>query len=573
MALPFDLVDEPWLDVRPLDGDRPLPLGLRETLLRAHELADLIVELPTLKPALFRQVLLPVVLDALGGPTDPDDWITLLRAGRFNQEQETKISEYLDKHMELFDLFHPVHPFAQVAGLRTAKEETKGSSLLVATSSSGNNVPLFASRTDADPLELTPAQAARWTLHVHCWDTAAIKTGVVGDPQAKAGKTTGNPTGPLGQLGVVMPLGRTLFDTLILNLPTDYTPRSDDQPQWLRRSAEGPMPIGTPEWQTRAAKGFLDLWTWQSRRIRLVPSETAGGTRITRVVIAAGDRLERTPDIEPHTAWKVDSPAKAKKSGITGSRPHRHQPGKAAWRGMDAILESDRRQTDAGKTRDGFEPSRLLVQLRRFRGQLPARYPLQVELTGIAYGTQSAVIDDVLFDAIPLPLTALTHDGLMRETLLEVADQAEKLAQALNHLSADVRRAAGAEPIPWDKGQRPGEVLLHVLDPLVRRLLSDLRPAGEDLDAVEELSMAFEREAVRRTWRVAADVLRTATPGTFAGRTIDKDGKKHSYRQATAEDSFRKRVDATLTRVAEARRASQAETAAQDTAEAQQTGD
>ncbi|MDI5964917.1 type I-E CRISPR-associated protein Cse1/CasA [Streptomyces sp. SL54] len=560
----FNLIDEPWQDVRPVDGGPALSVGLRDAILRAHEFADLVVELPTQKPALLRQVLLPVVVDALRDVVDAEVWARVMSAGRFEGDAADRIGRYLDEHRELFDLFHPVDPFAQVAGLRTAKDETKGAALLVATASSGNNVPLFATRTEGDPLRLSPAQAARWLLHTHCWDTAAIKTGVVGDPQAKAGKTTGNPTGPLGQFATVTPGGRNLFDTLMLNVPTGHTLLSDDLPQWRRRAISGrvdeTLSVATPEWRTRAPRGYLDLWTWQSRRIRLVPEETGTGMSVSRVLIAAGDRMNRTPDFEPHTSWRTEATGRTKKStGVTTERPRRLQPGVAAWRGMEALLETDRRDRTVGTRTDGLRPSTLLRQLRTDK-QLPDGYSLRVELTGIAYGTQSAVIDDVMADAIPLPVAAL-QPGQVRGALLEAADQADTLARAVNTLSADIRRAAGAEPIPWDKGQRPGEILLHALDPLVRRLLSDLRPLGDDFEAVEERMLLWENAAREQALMAADTVAAAAPPGTFNGRTIRKDGKDRTFRQAGAEKSFRSCLKGTLTRAAEAAEAARAERA------------
>jgi CRISPR system Cascade subunit CasA len=419
-------------------------------------------------------------------------------------------------------------------------------------------VPLFSSRTDGDPLELTPAQAARWLLHTQCWDTAAIKTGVVGDPQVKSGKTTGNPVGPLGQLGVVMPVGRTVYETLLLNIAFGQAPLSDDLPQWLRRATEGRVEdtfsCATPAWQARSARGLLDLWTWQSRRIRLVPEETPAGLRVTQVVVAAGDRLVPTPADEPHTTWITDRPTsrtkKTKKNAaMPASRPRRHQPGRAAWRGLAALLALDSVTEDreATATRAGFSSSLLLKCLSEAMNRMPQAYPLQVELTGITYGNQSAVIEDVFFDEIPLPLAALDPDGIVYGSLLEAVDQAEKLALAVNNLSADLRRAGGSEPIPWDKGQRPGDTLLHALDPLVRRLLAGLRKAGEDFDQSERGLEAWEQKAGRETWKVADQVFSTAAPGLFTGRTVTKDGKEYVYRLSTAERGFRDRLDAILT--------------------------
>ncbi|MGD9482883.1 type I-E CRISPR-associated protein Cse1/CasA [Streptomyces sp. TRM70308] len=570
----FHLLDDPWVNASPAveagadsprDGQAVLDVGAGELLLDAHRFKDLVVDLPTQKPAIFRQVLLPIVVDALGRPSDAAQWAAMFRAGKFSAEQREKLTAYFDQHHARFRLFDADDPFGQVAGLRTAKGEAKGSALLVATAATGNNVPLFSSRTEGDPPPLTPAQAARWLLHTHCWDTAAIKTGAVGDPQVKKGKTTGNPTGSLGQLGVVMPVGRTVYETLLLNIPYGPPLLSDDLPQWRRRSAEGDLEdtlsCATPAWQTRTSRGLLDVWTWQSRRIRLLPEQTPDGPWVTRVIVAAGDRLVTVPDHEPHTAWIIDSAgARAKKTSTRTTaaavaRPRRHQPGKAAWRGLQALLAVDWEQSDATATRSGFHTSVLLGQLNEVRDRLPAAYPLQVELTGIAYGNQSAVVEDLFFDAIPLPLTALDADGILYGCVLEAADQAEKLATAVNHLSADLRRAAGSDPIPWDKGQRPGDTLLHALDPLMRRLLAGLRQVGEDFDATERGLLAWEHKAAAETWAVAEQVLSTAAPGTFTGRTVTQGSKEHTYRLSTAERSFRRRLDDVLARRAAERKA------------------
>ncbi|MGW2332121.1 type I-E CRISPR-associated protein Cse1/CasA [Streptomyces sp. NPDC001700] len=571
------MLDDAWLSARasnnvPGEGPQRLgtfeDVGVRRLLLAAEQFQDIAVDLPTQKPAIFRQLLLPIVVDALGRPRDAAEWSAWFAAGTFSLKQREKLTAYLDAHRHLFNLFDRDEPFAQVAGLRTAKDETKGSALLVATAATGNNVPLFSSRSEGDALELTPAQAARWLLHTHCWDTAAIKTGAVGDPRVKVGKTTGNPVGALGQLGVVMPMGRTVYETLLLNISFGQPMLSDDLPQWKRRKRdgriEGTLSCATPAWQTRPSRGLLDVWTWQSRRMRLIPEETSSGTRVTRVVVAAGDRLEGTPDHEPHTAWIVDSAtARGKKTGqgkaVPPVRPRRHQTGRAAWRGLNALLAVDRagEQIDATDDRAGFHTSVLLSRISAARDRMPPEYPLQVELTGIAYGNQSAVIEDVFFDEIPLPLTALNPDGIVCGSLLEAVSQAESLADAVNHLSADLRRAAGTDPIPWDKGQRPGDTLLHALDPVVRRLLVGLRSVGEDFEQSERGLTAWEQKAGRETWKVAEQVLSTAAPGVFTGRRIvTKDGKEHFYRLSRAERTFRDRTDEILTRRAAMRKAS-----------------
>ncbi|ASO22339.1 CRISPR system Cascade subunit CasA [Actinoalloteichus hoggarensis] len=546
----MNLADDPWLAAS-RDGAKPADHSLRDLLVRSHEFTDLLVDFPTQKPAILRQVLLPVVLHALGRPADTDEWATWFERGMFTDDQQATISDYLDQRRHLFGLFDERSPFAQVAGLTALSGETKGAALLVCTAATGNNVPLFSPRSDGDPLPLTPAQAARWLLHAHCWDTAAIKTGAVGDPKAKAGKTTGNPTGPLGQLGVVMPRGRTLFDTLLLNLPGTGALVPSDRPQWDRRAPEGPVEqtrsTALPAWQERTAAGLLELWTWQSRRIRLIPEDTEDGVRVTRVIVAAGDRLATTPDFEPHTAWTLEVPGKKTKTATGSSRPvpprrpRRHQAGKAVWRGLDALLTLAREERAAtGDKAPGYATSLLLDDLaaRREDEALPADYPVDVETTGVVYGNQSAIVEDALSDAIPLPLAALREDSAAHAAVLIVVEQAEDLARALNNLSADLRRALGGEPIPWDRSQRPGDVVLHALDDLVRRLLAGLRAAGEDEELVRRGRKAWEQKALRAVWAVA-DRLFAGMPGAaFLGR---EEGES-TYRIATAEAAFRRRL-------------------------------
>ncbi|MFE6054746.1 type I-E CRISPR-associated protein Cse1/CasA [Kitasatospora sp. NPDC056446] len=547
----YNLVDEPWLTARPVGGGPPVELGMAEALARAHELEGLVVEFSTQLPAVLRQVLLPVVAHATGAPQDlQEKGERLAQEGGFTKDElDKKLLPYLDEHHAKFDLFAPEAPFGQVAGLRTAKGETKGSTALVATAASGNNVPLFASRTDADPLDLTPAQAAHWLVHAHCWDTAGIKTGVVGDDQVKAGKTTGNPTAPLGQLGVIIPTGRTLYETLLLNLPLT-PPDNLGIPQWLR----GPH---QPAWRPRKADGLLDLWTWQARRIRLLPhQDETGQLRVARVLISAGDRLTPVPEQEPHTAWTFTALAKqsGKKpaSALPERRPRRHTQGKAAWRGLEALLAPTRQSSDGV-----FETSILLDEVSALQEDdlLPVDYPLQVETFGVVYGTQSSVVEDVIHDAIPLPLLALHRDSEAHQLLLDVAEQAERLAQALNNLSADLRRAAGTDPIPWDKGQRPGELLLRTLDPLVRRLLAGVRDAGTDEDVLDRGRLAWEQLAHRHTWDAANALLLAAPATTFGGRALDqpgKAGKTQTYRLGTAGANFRRKVNEILPRHADA---------------------
>ncbi|MFF5037939.1 type I-E CRISPR-associated protein Cse1/CasA [Nocardia salmonicida] len=513
-----------------------LPVG--EALLNSHRIVGIDVEIPTMLPAIMRQLLLAIVLHALGSPDSREHWQQRFDRGRFSENENGELERYFTKHSDRFSVLHPVHPFGQVADLCTEKGETKGTALLVATAPSGNNVPLFATRTEADALRLPLDAAVRWMLHTQCWDTAAIKTGVVGDPKAKGGKTSGNHTGPLGQLGVVMPIGRTLYETLLLNIPIAVSGRLGT-PHWDRD------PLG-PGWDVREPDGILDLWTWQSRRIRLFPESVDSGVVVERVIVSAGDRLGGgVPDWETHTAWRKDKPAK----GSTNAplRPLRHMAGKAAWRGLDALLA-------LASSNESVQTSELLDQLAGLEQTrcIDDSYPLRVHTYGVVYGNQSAVIEDVLHDVIPLPVASMRGEGEAYDLIVDAAVQAEQLVNAINRLSADLRRALGAEPIPWDKGMRPGEQLLVALDPLVRRLLAGVSADSGDEDKLARGLQAWELMAYDAVHRCAAPLF--ALPAAaFTGRTIKSGTKEQHFKLGLAANSFYGAVNKILARAVAAR--------------------
>lgn len=562
----FRLDREPCLPV--MLAGRPVELSVQQALVRAHEIDGLAIGNPLEHVAVLRQLLLPIVLHVFGAPRSEEEWAARWKRGQLDA---SAVTAYLDARADRFDLFHPQRPFAQIAGLRTEQDTVKPASLMLPATATGNNVPVFSARTDADPPSLSPAEAARALLAAHCWDTAAIKSGAVGDPNVKNGKTTGNPTGPLGQLGVVVPIGATLAETLLLNTPIvaqglspGDRPQWDAEPataEWQKRGARGLLDLltwqarrirliprnrladivahnVTAEWQTRGAGGPLDLLTWQSRRIRLIPEQGPDGIVVSSVVLAAGDRLLSLPDFEPHTAWRAD-PKPTAKSGPR--RPIRHQPGRAAWRGLTSLLATTK------PTDNGESSTILMTQLRDLRMQdlVPPDLPLQVLTVGVAYGNQSAVVEDTLSDLIPLPISALPDGSEVRDLLTRVVKQAEALREAANRLGDDLRRAAGADKLPWDRGMRLGEALVYELGGAARRLLTGLQREPHQVDRADE---AWQRAARLIAWKIVEPALSAVPPGAFLGREVEVNKKPYVYRPALAEQHFKSSLDKILGR-------------------------
>ncbi|PLW66310.1 type I-E CRISPR-associated protein Cse1/CasA [Streptomyces sp. SCUT-3] len=537
-----DLVRGAWLGAVDADGTS-CTTGLLDVLVDAHTTQRLELPASTMLPALLRQLLLPVVLDAIGVPRTRREWAERFGHGRFSDAEVELLTDYLGprRYGDRFRILGGEQPFAQVADLEALNGETKSVAQLVPSIASGNNVPLFSALTEADELLLTPGQALLWLLHAHCWDTASIKTGAVGDPQAKNGKTTGNPTGPLGQLGVVVPVGRNLFETLMLNtpiLPDGLDPA--DRPQWAwdeRPASLGWKSPAGPEWSTRPTGGLLDLFTFQSRRIRLIARETEEGPRVHRVIVSAGDRLARTPERDPHTAWSHTAKPKA---GQPQRRPRRHVSGRAAWQGLGTLLA-----LALPVEGDGPYTSALLRQAGDLRADdaLPADYPLGVEICGLEYGNQSAVVENAIGDSLPLPVASLlAENDWLRAVILECASQADRAGRALDNLDNDLRRASGGDPLPRDKGQRPSSRFLHVLDGTMRRLLAGLRTVGEDDDLLERAELAWELSVRAAAVREAETLLAAVPPRAVVGRVVKVNGKDVVHRSGKAVGAFYKKL-------------------------------
>lgn len=533
----FDLRPEPWLPVLGADG-APVRVGILTALVQSHEILGFACEAPTLVPAVLRHVLVPLVIDALQ-LTDRAAWVAMFRRGKFSDEQVASITGYLERYGDRFDLFHPIVPFGQVAGLRTDSDTTRPVSVLVPHEPAGSVVPVFSDRCDALPLSLSPADAVLWLLHVQCWDSGAIKTGAAGDPLASKGKTMGNPVGPLGQIGVVVPTGRTLFETILLNTPVGAERPSGDMPPWRREP-------DTAEWSKRPAVGVVDLLTWQARRVRLFPDRTEAGVMVSRAVLAGGDRLETVPEWEPHTAWRRKST-----NGRDPWYPSRHRPGRRGWQGLDALLASTRSNEAAGGgDKEALHRSSVLLERLRepeVAAALGTSYPLTVQLCALHYNSKLSGIVDASADSVPVSVAALLG-GSARDAVVGIADMTSSVGRVLRLAQSDLRSAVGLDPLPVGSDKLLDAEFYFAIDPAVRRALRDLRAANGDSNEVENCLTGWELIAFDTATRVARNLFESATPSMFGFRT----NGAFTYSYGKARRLFAKRLRETLARAAAA---------------------
>ncbi|MGH7390348.1 MAG: type I-E CRISPR-associated protein Cse1/CasA [Candidatus Rokuibacteriota bacterium] len=322
MSFSFNLVDQPWIPSRFLTGSAAR-LGLRDVLARAPDIEQIADPCPLVTAALHR--LLLAVLHRVFGPRTTDDWAALWNAGGWPL---APLDAYLYQWRGRFDLFDPLHPFYQVASLDEARAVP--SSKLLPELASGNNATLFDHTTDDSPPGLTPAVAATYLVAAQAFFPGGlVSTAPDGDRSAKAA--------PLVKGAVVMTRGRSLFETLMLNL-LRYDPRteqpfggqSSDAPAWERPA------IAAPE--VRRPAGYLDLLTWQSRWIRLLPTVGPDApTEIRSVIVTKGTEFPGDFTLRDHETMIA---FRKSTKGDAPWLPVAFSPSRVLWRDSLAMLQS-----------------------------------------------------------------------------------------------------------------------------------------------------------------------------------------------------------------------------------------
>ncbi|MEU8605361.1 type I-E CRISPR-associated protein Cse1/CasA [Streptomyces parvulus] len=524
-VLSFDLTGRPWIGVLRCDGSQD-ELSLGQVFAQAGDLRCVVGELATQEFSLVR-LLLAVTHDALDGPGDIEDWADLWE----DPDCFAPIQAYLEQQRERFDLLHPVTPFLQTAGLRTAKDEVFSLNRIVADVPAGE--PFFSARRP-DVERLTFAEAARWVVHVHAYDTSGIKTGMAGDGRVKGGKVYPLGTGWAGGLGGVFVEGGTLRETLLLNLVAADTEglgfARGDRPAW-RREPCGP---GSDE---RSPTGLRDLYTWQSRRVRL--HHDADG--VHGVVLGYGDPLvSRNMHVsEPMTAWRR-SPAQEKKLGQSPVYlPLEHDPDRSAWRGIAALL-ADRLEEAGG----GDGPSRLRPRILDWvarlvtEGHVPRRFLVRARVMGVRYGTQQSVVDEVVDDRLEMPLVLLHgQDPGYAGQAIAAAEDADRAVRALGDLAADLARATGAEQEGPKSAARA--VGFDALDQPYRGWLSAMAQAPDPF----EHRYVWQREVRQVVHRLGDRLIAAAGDAAWEGRMhTDNKGGTHWLNAGLADVWFRGRL-------------------------------
>ena len=534
----YNLLDEPWIPVRLLDGTIA-DVGLLELLRRTTEIADLACELPTQSIAIQRLVL--AIAYRVAPPRDARDWVRQWDEGAPTEQ----MIEYLERWRDRFFLFGGRFPFMQVADLRTAKDAVSGLEKLIADVPNGEQ--FFTTRHGRALACIPPSEAARWLVHAQAYDPSGIRSGAVGDSQVKGGK--GYPIGPswCGHLGLVWLKGKDLDETLVLNLvPTDAAQLRgvESSTEWGACSWE----VSEAESAVRGDYSLLDpsgtprdisiprLLTWHSRRVRLVGNREG----VTGVVLAQGDKLapQQMYRYEPQSLWRYSTP-QSKKFKQDVYMPRKYEAGRALWRNLPGTLPTVTTVQGVDKQpKQEFLPSATLsFHYQLDNASIETTYPkvMRIQAVGVTYGPQEATFEDIYSDELTLSVAVMRveHEDLSAEIDRQVR-LTEEIARDVGNLAANLARAAGESGEGAGDGarDRAKELFFSAVDTDFRTWLTQVDGREGARDAGRRWECSLRQHAVGIQGVLVRGASSSAIIGRDTGRGYMNVGIAENYFRA-----------------------------------------
>lgn len=516
----YNLLDEPWIPVRLLDGTIT-EVGLLELLQRSTDIADLACELPTQNIAIQRLVL--AVAYRVATPLDAEEWLEQLEEGAPIEQ----MIEYLEKWRERFYLLGGQYPFMQVADLRTPKDTVLGLEKVIADVPNGEQ--FFTTRNGKALERISAAEAARWVVHTQAYDPSGIRSGAVGDREVKGGK--GYPIGPAwcGHLGLVWLKGKNFNETLLLNLVPADAGDLKGVPvttEWDWCTWE----VSTPETSARGNYSRLDpkgtprdlsiprLLTWHSRRIKLIGDPSG----VTSVVLAQGDKLapQQMQRYEPQSLWRYSLPqSRDFKQDVY--MPSKFKAGRALWRDLPGTLPVCEMIKGADKQpkREFLQSAVLSFHAELKSSMLAEGYPTQIQIqaVGVTYGPQEATVDDIYADELTLSVAMMRTE---REDLATEVDRqarlTEQVAVKVGMLAANLARAAGESGDGAGDGarDRAKEQFFSRIDDPFRAWLAQV----DGRLSAREVGQIWASELRRYATELGAQLVASASSSAIIGR-------------------------------------------------------
>jgi CRISPR system Cascade subunit CasA len=402
MSYSFNLLERPWIPCLNRQGTTE-SLSLRETLARAHELLNITHESPLVAVSVMR--LLLAVLHRVYGPRNAASWAILWRSPSFDM---AALDGYFGQWRSRFDLFDTERPFYQDASIPRCLAGPV--SKLAHSSASGNNATLFDHALDDDCAAITAPEAACQLVAHQTYAVGGLATPDPSVPKSKY--TEGSPT-VKGILCMVR--GDSLRQTLLLNLrryhPAQEVPfeGKQDLPAWER--------VESARVRERIPSGWLDLLTWQSRRILLFPEGDTAAPEVRNAAVMKGEAVSNSfalPEKDSMMAWQ--RLPKAQK-GASPWIPLSFREERAVWRDAHSLFGNFEEQSVRPPILDwiGDLTDEVLDESHRYA----------LDVAGLC--TFQAKVLSWHAESLPLPLAVLRQPALWTQVkkALEISENGE----------------------------------------------------------------------------------------------------------------------------------------------------
>jgi CRISPR system Cascade subunit CasA len=482
----FNLLDEPWIPLRSLDGTS-VCVGLQEALTQPHRFSNFDTTHPIQALAMLR-LLLAVAHRAIG-PGRLEDRATLL-----DEWPVDSISLYLQEWRPRFFLHHQSDPFLQVAALRDVVElRPRPWTVLAVERASGNNRTLFDHTVDQDLQPISDVELLRQLLaHLQFAPGGLVK----------ALRTAANRGAACGLLCAVA-LGHTLQETLALNLlPQSADEHSRDQAAWEQlapgldalRSATAVVPAGPAQ-----------RYTFLSRAVLLGAAE---GPRRQIMRYAEGLVMDASPTSDPMAAQRPTS---------KGPMPVLLREDRAFWRDLQAMTAVD-----------GSQPPATVSTALAIRLEAGNFEPLALLAGGFLPDQAKPVLWRLEERRVPPALLAV--EGATSR-LLPALRAAETVGRALDWAIRTLAEAwlQGGSERPADKASVTDLILqLNGMPRYWRQLepefwrLTDQLGSGDDPDAALSVWSTALQDSVRNTWVATAAQLGASARALAAAARADR---------------------------------------------------
>ena len=438
---------------------------------------------------------------------------------------EKPLRYYFARWHDRFWLFDHDHPFFQVPDKawkrvkKTTENKKKGTSTttIEEAGTAGDVAKLNGELLESDNKlrlfktvgmdGLTYAQATRWLISLMAYDDTSAKA-TKDLPEGQKYPSLG--VGWLGRLGYIQAQGKTLFETLMLNL----TLLRDGQTAWESRVVSEDAYLVRPCWEldrprdrerteVPLPKTFAALYTVQSRRIRL----SRQGDRVGGYLLLGGDFFAKEDAfVEQMTLWRN---ANAGKKNLPPSFvPSQHDTSKQFWREFPtAFVPADKE----GEHRPGVVSWVATLHNQKCLDQETL---VHFAVCAMGYGDKYFFVKDTFEDGLAFHAALLDATGDVRERIVAEIELCEQAARAVGNLARDLAAAAGGEA----DGASAREQFYFRVDRPFRRWLETLDPAGDVGKAIDEWRETVQDLAVA----LGNELALAAGPAAFVGRA----GKK-----------------------------------------------